>query len=58
MTTVKIEYDCPSQCTYTVPTTLHDDQTALRHATLVDTLAALVDVQHEQDCPDGQSNRG
>ncbi len=51
MTTVTIDYDCTNRCTYSIPTTLAGDQSALRHASLIDTLAALADAQHERECP-------
>lgn len=49
--TITIECDDCGH-TYTVPTTLREDQSALRHAALVDTIGALVDAQHERECPD------
>lgn len=52
LTTVEIDYDCGNNCHYAIPTTLRDDQSALRSATLIDTLAALADAQHERECPD------
>jgi len=51
MTTVTIDYDCPNACRYSIPTTLADSQSALSNAPLVDTLAALVDAQHDRECP-------
>ncbi|MFE7871646.1 hypothetical protein ACFUYE_15000 [Micromonospora humida] len=48
MITVTVDYDCPNACRYTIPTTLVGDQSALRHATLIDTLA---DAQHDRECP-------
>jgi hypothetical protein len=48
-TTIEITYACG--CTYAVPTTLADDQSALRHATLVDTITVLIDTQHDAACP-------
>lgn len=49
MTTITIEYD-GCDCRYEVPTTLAEDQSALRNSALVDTLVALVDAQHESVC--------
>lgn len=51
MTTVTVDYDCPNLCTYTIPTTLNGDQSALRHASLIDTLTGLADTQHDRECP-------
>lgn len=50
-TTVTVDYDCPAQCTYQVPTALRDDQTLLRNAALADTLIMLADQRHDQECP-------
>ncbi|MFJ8690219.1 hypothetical protein [Micromonospora wenchangensis] len=51
MTTVTVDYDCPTRCTYTIPTTLAGDQSALRHASLIDTLGMIADAQHDRECP-------
>lgn len=51
MTTVTIDFDCPNACRYDIPTTLRDDQMALRHAPLIDTLDQLAQAQHERECP-------
>lgn len=50
MTTVTVDYDCG--CRYKLRTTIPDDGSALYHATTVDTVVALVDAQHDAECPD------
>jgi hypothetical protein len=55
-TTVTVDYD-PCGCTYTIPTSLSGDQSALRHAPLIDTLTALADAQHQRECPTPAAER-
>jgi hypothetical protein len=50
-TTVAVTYDCCHD-TYQAPTTIPDDGSALRHATTVDTVMLVLDLQHAVNHPE------
>jgi len=47
-----VEYDCGKS--YEIPVALREDQTLLANAPLGDTLVALSDASHDQECNCGR----
>lgn len=47
MTKITIVYDCGRS--YTIPSTLGQDNLAIKNAALIDTLSLMADAQHAQE---------
>lgn len=51
VTEVQIEYECCS-AVYTLPTSIPDMGSALRHSSTVDTITYLADIAHNAEHPE------